>query len=364
MLNAHRWKTVDSTGLMTPVQLATNPSSGVLNGQSPGIGRLDRIEATLAINNLGRNIEIATMLGDQLRTSRIFDHTDFPGQDDASQFDLDVHSFLNWNGLLVAVNHFGLVRVYDRRQELSPPKHTFKMPGDVEVVKLVADRLICSSPGGYAVNEPALPGILVSQPLRLDQGELSWQRFLEDWGVVRALACSDDGRFLCVSDDERIGLFSLTIDAKHCLLTTISEVPAAFVANWATFDSGHQNFVLAGYDHPKQHHDLSWDSLGGGGFLCAGTDGTFTATRHFQADLAWGNGCVPLVLKGSALVGVDKFATLHGWDLRTGNYEVLSKPFPTDTSLGIAHAALYDDWLLAGFNRGGYYLYGYNIAGI
>src|SRR5438105_1573752 len=88
------WETYDSFA-----------EAGVRNSQAPGIGRLAFLDGHLITNNLGRNI-VALKTHPKLSPVSCFAETCFPGQDDSSQFDLDMHVFLRTTGgALLAANH-------------------------------------------------------------------------------------------------------------------------------------------------------------------------------------------------------------------------------------------------------------------
>ena len=65
-----------------------------------------------AWNNLGRNVVFADT---SLRPLAIFGETLFPEDDEASQFDLDIHAIvtLAGTGTLAVLNHLGSVRLFD-----------------------------------------------------------------------------------------------------------------------------------------------------------------------------------------------------------------------------------------------------------
>ena len=68
-------------------------------------------------NNLGRNVVFADAA---LRPLAVFGTTLFPGEDEPSQYDLDVHAILDVPdcGLVVVLNHFGTVRAFRRADML------------------------------------------------------------------------------------------------------------------------------------------------------------------------------------------------------------------------------------------------------
>src|SRR5262249_552380 len=87
--------------------------TGVRNSQPEGIGRVVTLGDLVCWNNLGRNVVFADA---GLRPRAVFGTTLFPGEDEPSQYDLDVHSILDLpeRGLVVVLNHFGVVRGFRR----------------------------------------------------------------------------------------------------------------------------------------------------------------------------------------------------------------------------------------------------------
>src|SRR5690348_15098929 len=66
-------------------------ATGVRNSQPEGIGRVVALDDLVCWNNLGRNVVFADR---RLRPRAIFGTTLFPDEDEASQYDFDVHSIL------------------------------------------------------------------------------------------------------------------------------------------------------------------------------------------------------------------------------------------------------------------------------
>ena len=74
------------------VDVDTAPEIGVRNSQPEGIGRLVALDGLVCWNNLGRNVVFADPT---LRPRAVFGTTLFPGEDEPSQYDLDVHAVLD-----------------------------------------------------------------------------------------------------------------------------------------------------------------------------------------------------------------------------------------------------------------------------
>ena len=134
------------------------PLSRVVNSQPAGIGRIVSLGSRCAWNNLGRNVVFADA---SLRPIAIFGDTMFPEDDEASQFDLDIHAIVELadTGQIAVVNHLGVVRIFE------PPRSIGSEPvvgphldetrrldfvDDVERVIGLGDRLVTSRPRGRA----------------------------------------------------------------------------------------------------------------------------------------------------------------------------------------------------------------------
>ena len=100
------------------VEIDSHPESQVRNSQPHGIGRVAALDGLGAWSNLGRNV---VFVGPDLRPRAVFDESVFT-DDEASQYDLDVHAILDLPsaGLVLTLNHFGMVRAFDG-DELAAP---------------------------------------------------------------------------------------------------------------------------------------------------------------------------------------------------------------------------------------------------
>ena len=83
------------------------PLSRAVNSQPAGIGRIVSLGSRCAWNNLGRNVVFADA---SLRPIAIFGDTMFPEDDEASQFDLDIHAIVELadTGQIAVLNHLGV----------------------------------------------------------------------------------------------------------------------------------------------------------------------------------------------------------------------------------------------------------------
>src|SRR5882757_6044161 len=118
----------------------SHPESRVRNSQPAGIGRVVDLGDVCAWNNLGRNVVFASRA---FEPRAVFDQTEFPDDDEPSQYDLDVHAILDVSaaGVVVVLNHLGLLRAF-RRTEIHTtggprriaPVWTAGFAGDMERV--------------------------------------------------------------------------------------------------------------------------------------------------------------------------------------------------------------------------------------
>ncbi|HEY9714109.1 MAG TPA: hypothetical protein V6C72_11600, partial [Chroococcales cyanobacterium] len=322
-------------------QLETNPESALKNSQTPGIGRLAAIENYLLINNLGKNLESAMVADGHLQQVARFEQTLYPNQDDEQQFDIDMHSLLRWRQWLLAINHYGLIRFLDwedftcNPDNLSAPdseakatcRHSMQWPGDVERFEVFDDCLISSSPQGYSVPDQAQNGLLISAPLHeLSRTEfisdrqapvLPYNKHLEDWGSISALAIDHGQSLLAVAAQSRLAVFRLTTGPGRApdIGQTVLEEHLPFVITFLQCNQS-SGLLAAGHDlsvrseEPEPAND--WDSLKGGGYWHCDLKGT-TLRGSFKPDLAFGNGADPIVCSddGDTIFAVDRMAGLH-----------------------------------------------------
>lgn len=342
------------------------PVSRVVNSQAAGVGRIVSFGNRCAWNNLGRNVVFADA---SLRPLAIFGDTVFPDDDDASQFDLDIHAIveLGDTGQIAIVNHLGSVRMFDAPWPLrSGPvvgphlqeARRLDYLEDVERVIGLGGRLVTSRP-----RSRRLGGVLVSQPIASSHGCLDADTEQESFGFVTALAASStpDGRgWVALGGEGRVRL----VEADHGRLgairweASVDFLTAALVVCGSSLWAAGSAVGGAGLD------DYDWERLGGGGLAqidLAGGD--VMASARFGDDLAWGSGGVALVVADGVPCGLGRRGELH--TLAPGERETTQlTPGLAPQPLGIAHAAVVGDQLVIGFNRGGYKLHRVPLATI
>jgi hypothetical protein len=191
-------------------EIESYPESQVHNSQPHGIGRVAALDGLGAWSNLGRNVVLA---GPDLHPRAVFDESVF-AEDEPSQYDLDVHAVLELagQGLVLTINHYGMVRAFDGGEVAAPgplrrvrPRWMRDSAADVERWTVVDGRLVGSGPREHRVG-----GLLVSDPLRRDGGDgpLALTRSVETWGMVGAVAPSDAGRIV-IGGDARVGVVAM-----------------------------------------------------------------------------------------------------------------------------------------------------------
>lgn len=379
-------------------RLPTHPASPVRNSQPAGIGRLTAVNGVLVINNLGRNIEISAPDGGALVPLHVYRETIFPHDDEPSQFDLDIHAFLALAGgrQLISINHYGIVRLLTpgglgsasasasagEPVELVSPLN-MKWPGDAERFVPAGSAILSSSPRGYAVDDGAEPGILVSDPWdravgcaalnpgkkfgEIEVHQMRYRTALPDWGVITALAVSPCGRLLAVAAGTRSGVFRLSYDEQGdvCIERLLWDRRLPCAVSWLHFSEDCGD-LLAGGCSPSADDDngAEWETLAGGSLACFDRDsGESRWLRELEVDLAWGNGGDPLAyIPGKMLVaGVDRAGALSLWNAFDGGLLAATRA-PSRESMGIAHMACLNGTIYCGFNRGGYYIFRYMLA--
>ena len=335
------------------------PLSRVANSQPAGIGRIASLGSRCAWNNLGRNVVFADAA---LRPIAIFGDTMFPEDDEASQFDLDIHAIveLAGTGQIAVLNHLGVVRIFEPPRSIGSESvvgphlaetRRLDFVDDVERVMGLGDRLVTSRPRGER-----LGGVLVTQPIASSGQSLDANTAQESFGFVTALAASSTPGgtgWVALGGEGRVRL----VEADHGRLgatrweAAVDFVPAVLVAYGPTLWVAGSALDGAGLD------DYDWEQLRGGGLAQFDlASGAVVAAARFGDDLAWGSGGVALVVVDGVPCGVGRCGELHA--LPSGarvttrlTTELASQP------LGIAHAAVVGGQLVMGFNRGGYQLH-------
>jgi hypothetical protein len=339
-------------------ELNSHPQSRVQNSQPAGIGRVVDLGDVCAWNTLGRNVVFATHA---FEPCAVFDQTQFPDDDEPSQYDLDVHAILDVPaaGVVVVLNHLGLLRAI-RRSEIHTtgairhvdPVWTATFAPDMERAVAVGDRLIGSRP-----REQHAGGVLVSEPLTGigDGARLDARVELETWGMVTALGAIKHGGQDCVAVGGNGRVRLVPIDRGNVggarWEVAVDFEPAAFGYDRQLLWVAGPELGAAGID------DYDWEKLRGGGFAGLDlTDGSTVVRGRFAHDLAWGNGGSAVVMAAGLLCGIGRTGEVHAYDTADGHPGGRADAFASD-SLGIAHAAVVGDRILYGFNRGGYRLH-------
>jgi hypothetical protein len=340
---------------------------GVRNSQPEGIGRVASVGDLMCWNNLGRNVVFADR---HLRPHAVFGTTLFPGEDEPSQYDLDVHAILDLPGLqsVAVLNHFGTVRCFRRVDLVAPrsppadgavpmvePTTRWSFAADVERTVVAAGRLVGSRPRSEGAS-----GLLVSAPVSSIAAGTSASVHLcaEEFGEVTALGVvgSPDSPLIAVGGDGELALAPLAGDG-------LAPIHWATDVGFRVASIGWQGGVVwaAGPERtgPGTVDDYNWDRLGGGGFAGLDpSDGTIVAGGSLPPDVAWGTGGVAVAPFGRMLAAASRTGCLHLIDPR-GRAGDRSTPPLAESSLGIAHMAVAGPQLLLGFNRAGYRLHSF-----
>lgn len=335
------------------------PLSRAHNSQPAGIGRLVRLGNRCAWNNLGRNVVFADA---SLRPLAIFGDTMFPDDDEASQFDLDIHAIveLAGSGQVAVLNHLGAVRIFEPswsggpgrvvRPELNEARR-LEFVDDIERVVVLGDRLVTSRPRGQR-----LDGVLVSEPIGAAHQRLEWDTAKESFGFVTALATKSTpaGTGLVALGGE--GLVRL-VEAHHGRLGTTRWETAVDFCCAMLVTSGPSLWAAGSALGGAVVDDYDWEQLGGGGLAQIDlSTGAAVASARFGADLAWGSGGTAVILAGGVPYGVGRSGELYALTPGAGVTTLVTDRLASHP-LGIAHAAVVGDQIVLGFNRGGYRLH-------
>ena len=336
--------------------------AGVHNSQPEGIGRVVALGDLVCWNNLGRNVVFAD---ERLRPGAIFGATRFPDDDEASQYDLDVHAILDVPecGMVAVLNHFGLARGFRRSDlvehlngRLMAPAATWSFVADVERTVAVAGRLVGSAP-----RSSGAIGLLVSDCIdgSAGQASLATSTGATWFGEVTALSAVSSGHdsLVAVGGDGHLGVVPLRgakVGRPHWEATV--EFRVASLA-----ESG-GTLWAAGPDRESHVDDYDWERLSGGGFAVFDlTNGKTVGRGPLPDDVAWGTGGVAVAPLGSYLVAAGRTGRLHVLDPFTGASLTTTQPL-AQASLGIAHVGVVGRRVLCGFNRGGYRLHCFTVG--
>ena len=330
------------------------PRSRVENSQPAGIGRVVALSEWWAWNNLGRNVVLASR---DFQPIASFDQTVYPDDDEPSQYDLDIHAILEMRsaGLIVALNHLGLLRAF-RAADMNgssgvtslDPVWTAQFADDAERVVAAGDRLIGSRPRHQQVG-----GVLVSEPLTASsRSTIDAAVSLEDWEVVTALdAFSIAGRqCVAVGADRRVALVALEHETMGPLHW---DRPVDFQPAMLAWDG--ELVWAAGSESADGVDDYDWEQLRGGRFVGLDPADGHRVVEGNLEDVAWGNGGTAVVLTSRLVCAVERTGSLALYDKHDGQ-RVGRTPRLASHPFGIAHAAAADDQVLVGFNRAGYTL--------
>jgi hypothetical protein len=253
------------------------------------------------------------------------------------------------------------------------PDVELQLPGDTERLAFDGNCFITSSPRGAYTPDPARPGLFVSEPVPPFLAEpatdvphrLAGRWELSDWDVVTALALEAHTGMLAVAASARLALFDLDRDHDGTRLGRPRwETRLMQPARWIGFDrKGH---LLVGSHEGRDDDGTGWNACTGGTLAVRTIDGSEVARASVPDEAAWGYGSDPIVLSegGSIAYVVDRGAGLHAVDLATGVTRRLfdGVASPTKESLGIGHALRIGRHLYAGFSRGGYRVFRYEVA--
>lgn len=335
------------------------PISRVANSQPAGIGRVVSLGGVCAWNNLGRNVVFADT---SLNPLAIFGDTLFPEDDEASQFDLDVHAIveLSDTGQIAVLNHLGSVRIFEPPMSPSPEllvrpdlkeARRLEFLDDIERVVGLGSRLVTSQPRGQR-----LGGVLITEPVALSRRRLDADPAHESFGFVTALAASstpDDTGWVALGGEGRVRRVEVEQGQPGATEweAEVDFLPAVMVECGSSLWVAGSRLGGAGLD------DYDWEQLRGGGLAQLDlASGAVLASGRFGDDLAWGSGGVALVVIDGVPCGVGRRGELHTLTPGARQTSPLTRELAPQP-LGIAHAAAIGSQLVMGFNRGGYRLH-------
>jgi hypothetical protein len=346
-------------GSLVHADVDSAAEAGVRNSQPEGIGRVVAFGDLVCWNNLGRNVVFADTA---LRPYAIFGTTLFPDEDEASQYDLDVHAILEVPGsdLVVVTNHFGTVRAFRRREllgctdgRLVAPSSVWSFVADMERTVAIAGRLVGSAP-----RSDGAKGLVVSDRLDTipDGASIPGRLNATDFGEITALGVvpGEGEPLLAIGGEGRLALVCL-VDGR--VGRPRWETRVRFRVGAITWHGG--ALWAAGPDCGGNIDDYDWERLAGGGFAVVDpANGHTVMSGIMPDDVAWGTGGVAVAPWGGGLAAAGRTGCLYLVDPRTGANHRSTAPLVSN-SLGIAHLAVFSYGVLCGYNRGGYGLHSF-----
>jgi hypothetical protein len=349
------------TSFLVHQEVDAASGQGVRNSQPEGLGRVVALNDLVCWNNLGRNVVFADR---QLRPRAVFGTTLFPGDDEPSQYDLDVHAILEVPefGLVVVLNHFGAVRTFRRAEILAgegqmlPPAALWWFVADVERTVVIAGRLVGSAPRSEGAR-----GLVVSPSLdTVTDGEHApVHRTATGFGEVTALGVvpSSGGPLVSLGGEGQVALAPF-MDGR--VGTPRWETAIGFRAAVMAWQA--DLLWVAGPDGGSAVDDYDWERLSGGAFAALDPlNGQPIMAGPLPDDVAWGTGGVAVAPLGRRLAAVGRTGRLHLVDPRR-EASVNSTEALAGESLGIAHLAVSRGGVCCGFNRGGYRLHAFRSS--
>ena len=369
--------------LRQPTVIDTDSSSSFVCDYVAGVNRVLSLPPYLLVDNIGRNVEVWRFQSDAREpTARaVYDLTSYPDDPIASLLDVDLHAaFLRRDGHeLLTVNHYGRARRFELPAPAVNMRSTgeLQLLGDTERVVMAGDCFVASSPRGEFTNDPPQPGVFLFEPIPPSWGgatshgtqRLGGNQVLADWGVISALAVTEQANRLAVAAGLRLGVFDLIgCGAGLRLGECLWEAALSFHCQWLDFDEVER--LWAGGHRPSAVDTADWDACRGGGLSAFIVP---SGAPHFTIELpdatAWGYGADPLVLAldRRAVYVLGRDGSLHVVDLTSRAshqlYAALDAHDGVATpSFGIGHAARRGDWLYAGFSRGGFRVLRYELG--
>ena len=359
--------------LRVPEIIPTDTWSDAVCYSFAGVNRIVNLEPYLVVDNIGRNIEIWRFEKNGIEP---VEHAWYDRTATPALLDVDLHAAcLRGDHELLTVDHYGRMWRFALPPSAvrMPPTCEVRLLGDVERFVMVNDCFIGSSPRGHSSDDVPQPGIFLFAPLSSTRAtahgvtRLGCDQALADWGVITALAVSPSATRLAVGAGTRLGVFPLHVDGTRLRIGPCAwQADVTFESQWLHIDdttlwaSGFQPLAAT------QHGDGS--SCGGGSIeRFSISDGARTLSVRLPGATAWGYGADPVVLAPDhrRVYVLGREASLHAIDVRNGiTRQLYACPVAgehADVSLGIGHAALRDRWIYAGFSRGGFRLFRYDL---
>ncbi len=363
----------------------TNYCSPLVNSQAEGILCLTSYKDNLIINNLGKNIELSKLNINnhqcKLKKNAIYDFSFFSSLDEESQFDMDMHALLIKNNYLFALNHYGIIRIFNLKQNLQP-EYLLRFASDTEHTSIINRQLLTSSSSIYGISDSPTTGLIVSNPLitqtyiekdfmNLNEMvaniyQLDYFTILNNLGKINIIANNPQLNLLALANDTTFLVYAYNEKPFFKLENLVCSFKINYLVKNICFIDNH--LLISGYESKqseKSYDDIfKYNQELTSHIQLYSLNGENIWSRCENSTIAWGFGGKPITYdqKNQVIYLVLRNSTLKMLDFRNGQVLDLNSPATlTAQNFGTANLNLHQNHLICTFNRANYRLFHYNF---